>query len=110
MPTNVRLHFMNEIALGRSRSDDMDLGIGSPTPDQEREYSTAETALRMQMISKLLDFEKRHLQLALDYVQMTDDAGIVAGIHRLDLFVRYLTTAKRDFYRALKEYRQTKNA
>jgi len=28
---------------------------------------------------------------------------------RLDLAIRYLTTTRRDFYRALREYREAKN-
>lgn len=109
-PVNVTLLRMMEVVLEKSKLFGVEPPVAPPTPDGERIYTQVERSVRRQMMLKLLDLEKQHLQLALDRVLNTDDAGIFVkeGIHRLDLFLRYLTTAKREFYRALKEYREAK--
>ncbi len=105
-PTEPLLLHMLRIGLVRSRAYGLKLPQEPPTPEEEKEYVAADALARRQMMLKLVDVEKQHLQLALRHVQQTEDAGAVLSdkADRLDLFIRYQTTARREFYRALKEY------
>ncbi len=85
--------------------------LGEPlTPEEKQECLRLDTFARQQMMLKLLDLERRHLLLALHHVQRTADSARASEERsgRLDLFLRYQTTARREFYRALKEYLQLK--
>ena len=58
----------------------------------------------MQTKGKILDLERQHLELEL-YRANQEKIGASGGnSNRLDLFLRYLTTARREFYKALNSY------
>lgn len=64
---------------------------------------------RFQLLGKLIELKKQALLEALQYVVgMETGEATASGKNRLELFLRYQTTAKRDFYRALKEYEKRK--
>jgi hypothetical protein len=85
--------------------------VEPPTPEEERKYLEIDSFSRQRMMLKLLDVEKQHLFLALNYVAHTKgEESAVERTARLDLFVRYQTTARREFYRALNEYERHKEA
>lgn len=60
---------------------------------------------RRQMLAKLMEVKQQALHEALNYAVGVEVGEAAAnGKDRLDLFLRYQTTAKREFYRALGEY------
>jgi hypothetical protein len=63
-----------------------------------------ESQMRMQMILKLLDVKAQELQLELYRLRDTENSG--ARADRLELCIRYHTTARREFYSTLREYYQ----
>jgi hypothetical protein len=74
----------------------------SETPLVREKQQERESQLRMQMILKLLDVKAQQLQLELHRLRDAQNSG--ARAERLDLFIRYHTTARREFYSALREY------
>jgi hypothetical protein len=64
---------------------------------------------RSQMLAKLIEVKQQALQEALQYAVAveTGEAG-ANGKNRLELFLRYQTTARRDFSRALEAYEKCK--
>jgi hypothetical protein len=81
-----------------------------PTAEQERTYIEYDTKSRHEMVLKLMDMKKEELQLAIHRLGTTNVGGrsIVEEADRLDLYLRYQTAARREFYRALHEYREAK--
>jgi hypothetical protein len=81
-----------------------------PTAEQERTYIEYDTKSRHEMVLKLMDMKKEELQLAIHRLGTTNAGGrsIVEEADRLDLYLRYQTGARREFYRALREYREAK--
>jgi len=81
-----------------------------PTAEQERTYIEYDTKSRHEMVLKLMDMKKDELQLAIHRLGATNAGGrsIVEEADRLDLYLRYQTGARREFYRALREYREAK--
>jgi hypothetical protein len=81
-----------------------------PTAEQERTYIEYDTKSRHEMVLKLMDMKKDELQLAIHRLGATNAGGrsIVQEADRLDLYLRYQTGARREFYRALREYREAK--
>lgn len=61
--------------------------------------------LYQELMRKLIDQEKRNLLRGLEEGRTPEDE-----IQRAELFLRYHTKARRDFYHALREYRILKNA
>jgi hypothetical protein len=81
-----------------------------PTAEQERTYIEYDTKSRHEMVLKLMDMKKDELQLAIHRLGTTKAGGrsILEEVDRLDLYLRYQTAARREFYRALHEYREAK--
>ena len=81
-----------------------------PTAEQERMYMEYDTKSRHEMVLKLMDLKKDELLLAIHRLGTTKAGGrsILEEVDRLDLYLRYQTAARREFYRALHEYREAK--
>jgi hypothetical protein len=79
-----------------------------PSPEDEAKCAGVDIQIREQYRRKLVAMERGHLMQALAYVQRASTGATGAGKDRLELFLRYQTSARRDFYRALREYRATK--
>ena len=81
-----------------------------PTPEQERMYMEYDTKSRHEMVLKLMDLKKDELLLAIHRLGTTKAGGrsILEEVDRFDLYLRYQTAARREFYRALHEYREAK--
>ena len=63
---------------------------------------------RFQLLLKVIELKKQALQEALQYVVAVETGEAANGKNRLELFLRYETAAKRDFFRALEEYEKRK--
>jgi hypothetical protein len=79
-------------------------------PGKEQTQKWLDPLPRQEMQLKLLDLKRQHLLEALHFAEESRDGQAVtqgtAG--PLDLYLRYRTQARRDFYRALKDYRELK--
>lgn len=87
--------------------------VAEKNPLKETEVDAVARAVRSkersQMLAKLVEVKQQALQEALQYaVGVEAGEATTAGKNRLELFLRYQTTAKRDFYRALEEYEKRK--
>ena len=58
------------------------------------------------MVLKLIALEAQHLALGLRWAEFEEKYSSVQRTTRLDLFLRYQTSARRAFYQALAEYRK----
>ena len=74
----------------------------------EEKYKGVEANLRYQMILKLIDMEAQHLLRTSREMEARVIARARLG-ERFDLFLRYESKVRRDFYRALAEYLAAKN-
>lgn len=110
-PTNPTLMLMMETFLEKAKLynlPDADDSATPATPEEEQRLLEMDSALRQQMILKLLDLQKSFLLMALHNAEQRGDAA--TGVQqRLDLFLRYQSMVKRQFYKALREYRALKN-
>jgi hypothetical protein len=105
-PVNIfKLQLMSHV-VEHSTIHGGQIPVPRPTPKQEAEYREIDAFWRIQMRSKLVEEEKRHLQFALRYLEQTEggNLGTAASSDRLDLYLRYSSTARREFYRALNAY------
>jgi hypothetical protein len=74
-------------------------------PAVEADLLNVDVQARMDMRGKLVDLEHRHLFLALHHVEQGQESmSAAANYSRLDRFLRYATTARRDFYKTLHHY------
>lgn len=104
------IHFARA-TIERCKVYDRELAEPPPTPDEQRQYSAAALLSRLQFARKLIDFQEQHLRLALHQLSKSGDRGAeYDNTGRLDLLLRYVTTARRDFYRALAEYKRASEA
>lgn len=109
-PADPVLMMMNEAIVEKSRLFKKNLPCGTMTAEEEEKYRAADSLSRKQMVLNLIDEQKQFLLLALHFVENGGSGDSAAdGMGRLDLFMRYHTTARRDFYRALEEYERHKN-
>jgi hypothetical protein len=75
----------------------------------DRAVKTVRAQERREMFIKLTEVKQQALQEALQYAVGVETGEVGAnGKNRLELFLRYQTTAKRDFFRALEEYEKRK--
>jgi hypothetical protein len=74
-----------------------------PTPEERDRYLYADSFSRGQMIQKLIEREREHV-LQLHQAHAKAKGSPAENTHRLELFLRYRTAARRDFYRALAEF------
>lgn len=103
-PTLIR---MNENLLAKQRIYDLEPVVQPPAQEKCDEYRAIEGSIRIQTLLKLTQLKQQDFQLALQFVQETGERSTVVK-DRLEIFLRYQTAARRDFYRALHEYRQLK--
>ncbi|MGB2633334.1 MAG: hypothetical protein WAM58_05310, partial [Candidatus Acidiferrum sp.] len=81
-----------------------------PSPEKKAEIRRLDLHARLEMRVKLIQLEKHNLQLALRYLEQTyDRGGMAASGDRLELFLRYATTARREFYRTLNSFIELKD-
>jgi hypothetical protein len=109
-PANIiALHLVAD-GLDRLDAYDLEHSGTNPTPEQEEEYRQAESFTRIQMRTKLVHLEKLHLQVAFRYLKQSEAGGVGTATcsDRLDLFLRYASTARREFYRTLNSYLEIK--
>lgn len=105
-PPHIELIHFAEVALERATVYGTSSMPEGPTPEKAAGYKAADSYSRHQMTLKLIDLQAEHLRLELHRAEAASPDGFGAGTNgRLDLALRYLTTARRGFYRALHEYR-----
>jgi hypothetical protein len=109
-PENITLLNIAAMGLEAYPAYGMDDPSPRPTPEQEKSYRRADSCARIEMRTKFVQLEKLHLQQALRFVEQTGNGVIeaAASSNRLDLFLRYATTTRRDFYRTLRDYLEIK--
>jgi hypothetical protein len=109
-PLNTTMVRLLETTVERQKVFAMEPLVDPPTAEQERMYMEYDTKSRHEMVLKLMDLKKDELLLAIHRLGTTNAGGrsISEEVDRLDLYLRYQTTARREFYRALHEYREAK--
>ena len=95
------------VAVERSEVYGTDLPKEANEPEAARKHMKADENARMQMMTKIVELERQHLLYATHHSQ---GGGLDDRAHRLDLFLRYQTKSRRDFYHALREYRSLTEA
>ncbi len=78
---------------------------------EEKKFVKADGVKQLEMIYKLIDLYRHSILTT--FGNSAERGGRVMcdeWVSRLDLAIRYLTTARRDFYRALREYREAKTS
>jgi hypothetical protein len=83
--------------------------IAKATPKEEKKYFEANAVKEIEYISKIIDIY-RDIWTNIQH-QAEHRSGMLfdESQSRLDLSLRYATTARRDFYRSLREYREAEN-
>ena len=109
-PADTMLMQLLACSLEKQQAFGMKPDVDPPSPEQERRFRQLDTEARVQMVIKLMELKKDELLLALHRTGETKAGAPLpdATTDRLDLFMRYQTTARREFHRALHEYRETK--
>ncbi len=85
--------------------------LGTVSPEEEKKFVKADGVKQLEMIYKLIDLYRHSILTT--FGNSAERGGRVMcdeWVSRLDLAIRYLTTARRDFYRALREYREAKTS
>jgi len=100
---------LNEVALERSKIFGFELPEAKASPEEEKKYVTSDGVKEQEMILKIINIYKDQLLGALRPAERGGAMLLDDGVSRLDLSIRYQTTARRDFYRSLREYREAKN-
>jgi len=96
--------------LAAERHDVFDTELPEPpNPEARQRFIKADEYARMQMMRKLIELQKQHVLSAIQHVRDAQ-AAPDGQVQRLDLFLRYQTKSRRDFYQALREYRSLKEA
>ena len=80
-----------------------------PNPEAERRLVKEDENTRIQMMAKLVELQKQHVLSSIQHIWNAQD-GPDQQVQRLDLSLRYQTKSRRDFYQALREYRNLKEA
>jgi hypothetical protein len=81
--------------------------VSGPDPEEQEKARDFEPQTHREMILKLLDHEIRCLTAGTrDTEQVLTSGASGQQQDRLDLYLRYHTSARREFYRALKAYRE----
>jgi hypothetical protein len=108
-PANpVALHVAMAV-VARHEVYDTTLPMGAPNPEAMQRIIKADEEARIQMMRKLVELQKQHVLSASQHGR--DAQGDPDGqAQRLDLWLRYQTKSRRDFYQALREYRSLKEA
>jgi hypothetical protein len=109
-PLNTTMVRLLETTVERQKVFSMEPLVDPPTAEQERMYMEYDTKSRNEMVLKLMEMKKDELLLAIHRSETTKagERSILEEADRLDLYLRYQTTARREFYRALHEYREAK--
>jgi hypothetical protein len=106
-PANPVMLQLAMVAVNRNEVYGTDLPKEADEPEAARKHMKADENARMQMMTKLVELERQHLLYATHHSQ---GGGLDDRAHRLDLFLRYQTKSRRDFYHALREYWSVKKA
>jgi hypothetical protein len=72
--------------------------------EEEKKFREACTRDQQQMLCKIIEIYKNLLVSTLHHPEKGGGALLDERLSRLDLALRYQTTARRDFYRSLHEY------
>jgi hypothetical protein len=109
-PTDpILMQMMDHAAKLHANFDTRILGPEA-TPEQEAKHRQTDSSAILQMRTKLVEQVKLLLQQLLHYVEQTENGklGTTTSSDRLDLYLRYSTTARRDFNRSLHLYLEIK--
>ena len=77
---------------------------GSNQPEAGRKHVKADEYARMQMMTKIVELERQHILSVIQHFQNAIGGALDDRVQRLDLFLRYQTKSRRDFYHTLREY------
>jgi hypothetical protein len=100
---------LNEIIVARSQVFGMELPIADVSLQEKKKYFAADGLKEQEMMCKIIDIWKENLITPPFPVERGGGLLLDDRVSRLDLAIRYHTTARRDFYRSLREYREVKN-
>ena len=98
---------LTTVAIERSKL------FGEPLPgamipvEEDKSLVVAKEILGQKMLSDIIDIYKTNLMWYLDLLERGGAVSREELVSRVDLAIRYQTAARRDFYRALREYRET---
>src|SRR5215469_5843896 len=95
---------LNTAILAAERNKVFDTNLPPPpNPEAKRRIIKEDENARIQMMTKLVELQRQHVLSAAQHVRDAH-GGIDHQAQRLDLFLRYQTKARHDFYHALREY------
>src|SRR5260370_3275446 len=108
-PERIMVSRLIEVGVERSKIFGYQLPEAKVCPEEGKKYVASDAVKEQEMICKLIDIYKNQLISPLRPLHTGAPMSLNDRVRRLDLAIRYLTTARRDFYRALREYREAKN-
>jgi hypothetical protein len=98
------------MAVERSDIYGTELPTEAHDPEAERKHMKADEFARMQMMTKIVELERQHLLSVIQHFRDAQGRALEDPVQRLDLFLRYQTKSRRDFYHTLREYWSLKEA
>ncbi len=109
-PTTEPLRQLMESVIQKSELFGWELPAGLTGAQDKGKHFLCDPSWLKEMMLKLVKLKKQDILCALQYAEETNGCGTWSnGANgRLELCIRYRTTARRDFYRALKEYETRK--
>lgn len=108
-PVRIIISRLTELAVEKSKMYGTKLPEAKVSPEEGKKYVASDGIKGQEMICKIIDIYKSQLSSALRPAERGGAMLLVDRLTRLDLAIRYQTTARRDFYRALREYREARN-
>ena len=109
-PTTEPLRQLMESVIQKSELFGSELPAGLTGAQDKGKHFLCDPSWLKEMMLKLVKLKKQDVLCALQHAEETNSCGTWSnGVNgRLDLCIRYQTTARRDFYRALTEYETRK--
>jgi hypothetical protein len=107
-PVNVWISRLTSCRVERTEMYGTEPSIANLSAEEKKQISDANDLKGSEMVCKLIDVYKL---LLFSTLRSIEKGGMMPDEResRLDLFIRYSTTARRDFYRSLREYREATN-
>jgi hypothetical protein len=94
------------VAVDRNDVYGSELPLDPRTPEVTEKFVANHDLAKREMVLKLIELQAQHLAQGLRWAEHEEKNPADQRDMRLDLFLRYRTTASRAFYRALAEYRK----
>jgi hypothetical protein len=98
-----------EVASARDALYNVQSRMADLPPSQKRESLEEHAQLKQEMITKTIDIYRDMINELSNSADGVGGALLEERVGRLDLSIRYLTTARRDFYRVLCKYQEVSN-